>query len=943
MAKRLIAVFCGVIFAFTFAKQAFAGVDGDPGGGYIEVCKAANSALSGQFQFRIHDSFGDQSATIGLGACTAPIAVDVPGPGSSNVTVTELGGLTGLTNQGTLSSTPDTSFLTATASAVGANGPTGCASTGFACTVAVPPSPNGTSNVVTVTFSDSLVTGAVEVCKAIVAGSGLTGTWSFAITGANGFNQTVSAPAGACAPPVTVPAGRVKVQETGDASENVTQITALNAAGADVTLGPDAGPAADLPTATIVAAVAAGDVSKQTIVTMTNNSVRLKLCKYVDAGGTPGTYTFALSATGNSGPTAVPASVNLTATTANNSLANAVCTLIGPLRAGTAVSVSEAIVPGTKVGSITVDPTTDGYSGGPVIVPGSLDLPNRSVKVIVGAGETVVTYEDVAAAPGLLKLCKVASLGTVTEFTSGLNPGASPAALTAGPGGNVWFADQGTTKAIGEITPTGAITEFPLPATSKPADIEEGPDGNLWFTDQGTTKAIGRMTPTGVVTEFSAGLNAGSLPNGLTVGPDGNLWFADRGTTKAIGRITTSGVITEFPLPATTSPRGIVDGPDGNLWFTDAGTPSHIARMTTTGTVTNFSVGLNAGSSPRAIDVGPDGNLWFNDMGTTKAMGRITTSGTITEFSAGLSPGSAPADIAPGPDGNVWFNDRAGALGQITPSGSITESSDGLPAGSSPRGLALGPDDNMWFGDDGTTKAIGRLTIAGPFTFTVGTKTVTVPPNACIVVGTFPYDTSLVVTEAAVPNITVTSITAVPQFVQVLEGAPPAAVNTAQPTLTNVNLTTRSATVTIGENNTTEVTFTNKDPAPGSDAVGSDGGSSGATAAGGGSGSSSTTGGGITSNPVVSAPVALPTTLGIGAGSSAGAATPAKVKAELVKTAKLKALERLRRLDEIRLRTLRTSLHHTAGRKVRHDLTTEIDAISRHVRQLTHRITAFEA
>ena len=173
MAKRVLVVLCGVIFAFTFANGALAGVEGDPGGGYIEICKAANPALTGQFQFRIHDSFGDQSATIGLGACTAPIAVDVPGPASSSVTVTELGGLTGLTNQGTLSPAPDTSFLSATASAVGPNGPSSCAGTGFTCTVAVPPSPNGTSNVVTVTYSDSLVTGAVEVCKAIVAGSGL--------------------------------------------------------------------------------------------------------------------------------------------------------------------------------------------------------------------------------------------------------------------------------------------------------------------------------------------------------------------------------------------------------------------------------------------------------------------------------------------------------------------------------------------------------------------------------------------------------------------------------------------------------------------------------------------------------------------------------------------------------------------------------------------------
>ena len=85
-----------------------------------------------------------------------------------------------------------------------------------------------------------------------------------------------------------------------------------------------------------------------------------------------------------------------------------------------------------------------------------------------------------------------------------------------------------------------------LNAGSVPVVLAAGPDGNLWFVDQGTTKAIGRITPTGQITEFSAGLNAGSLPVAIAAGPDGNLWFADEGTTKAIGRITPAGAITEF-------------------------------------------------------------------------------------------------------------------------------------------------------------------------------------------------------------------------------------------------------------------------------------------------------------------------------------------------------------------------------------------------------------
>jgi len=38
---------------------------------------------------------------------------------------------------------------------------------------------------------------------------------------------------------------------------------------------------------------------------------------------------------------------------------------------------------------------------------------------------------------------------------------------------------------------THAISEFSLSAGSMPLGIAAGPDGNVWFTDSGTTKAIG--------------------------------------------------------------------------------------------------------------------------------------------------------------------------------------------------------------------------------------------------------------------------------------------------------------------------------------------------------------------------------------------------------------------------------------------------------------------
>src|SRR5262245_54288010 len=91
---------------------------------------------------------------------------------------------------------------------------------------------------------------------------------------------------------------------------------------------------------------------------------------------------------------------------------------------------------------------------------------------------------------------------TITEFPlPPLNLGASFGAvgITAGPDGNVWFADP-VAHAVGRITPAGQVTEFPTPGIEADA-ITAGPDGNLWFLNNALTfsgsPAVGRITPDG--------------------------------------------------------------------------------------------------------------------------------------------------------------------------------------------------------------------------------------------------------------------------------------------------------------------------------------------------------------------------------------------------------------------------------------------------------------
>jgi streptogramin lyase len=309
-----------------------------------------------------------------------------------------------------------------------------------------------------------------------------------------------------------------------------------------------------------------------------------------------------------------------------------------------------------------------------------------------------------------------APLGNITEFSAGLNPGSAPFRIASGPDGNLWFTDQGTTKAIGRITPDGAISEIALPSTSVPRQIRVGADGNVWFTDtSATAPLIGRVNPDGTITSFP--LPPLSFPNALAVGNDNAFWITDRGPTPAIRRLTTDGTLTSYSvgLNAGSLPNGIAPGSDGALWFTDQGPTKAIGRITLDGTITETSTGLNAGSNPAAISPAADGNMYFTDQGTTKAIGKVLVAGgTITE--SALASSSNPQEITPGADGNLWFTDRGASkqLGRVDPDGTITLHPEGVPMTSSPGGVRTGPDGNLWFVDNGSPQQLARYGVGAP-------------------------------------------------------------------------------------------------------------------------------------------------------------------------------------------------------------------------------------
>jgi virginiamycin B lyase len=306
-----------------------------------------------------------------------------------------------------------------------------------------------------------------------------------------------------------------------------------------------------------------------------------------------------------------------------------------------------------------------------------------------------------------------ASHPVLAEFS--LATGSGPAFITRGPGG-VWFTENQSDK-IGRISPDGQVTEFPLPPGSGPQGITAGPGGNIWFAENGnlslasgppspTADAIGRITSSGHMAEFPLP-PAAVAPHELTAAPDGDVWFTEPQGNR-IGRITPSGHLTEFLIPTPhATPDGITAGPDGSIWFTES-TVAKIGRIALSGQITEFPVPTL--SEMAGITAGPDGNIWFTERAVGK-IGRMTPSGKVTEFSL---PGasSQPAGIGVGPDGNIWFTELTGnKIGRITPSGRVTEFSLSA-ANSTPAFLTAGPGRSIWFTEFGSNR-IGRLSLGG--------------------------------------------------------------------------------------------------------------------------------------------------------------------------------------------------------------------------------------
>ncbi len=314
---------------------------------------------------------------------------------------------------------------------------------------------------------------------------------------------------------------------------------------------------------------------------------------------------------------------------------------------------------------------------------------------------------------------RITPSGVVTEYP--IPSGNFAAALTVGANGTIWFTEDAGNY-IGQITVATAggapvIQEFPFANSATTSNITWGiaatPDGNVWFAN---SNFIGEMSPSGaVLNEFQT--SAGFARYSLIVGPDGNLWFADFDEAK-IGKVNLNaatgsvGMVTEYPLPPGSSPLYLVNGPDGAIWFVE-NTPLSLNRITTSGTISQIASFQddNAGG----LVLGPDGNFWATDENLSQ-VDRITPSGQITSYPT-PTPNGDPYCITVGPNNDLWYTEASGnKIAHLTlTSGSQSQATNQVPTPWSPCTIILGPDGNLWFTELDAAD-IGMMTPSGVVT-----------------------------------------------------------------------------------------------------------------------------------------------------------------------------------------------------------------------------------
>lgn len=247
----------------------------------------------------------------------------------------------------------------------------------------------------------------------------------------------------------------------------------------------------------------------------------------------------------------------------------------------------------------------------------------------------------------------------------------------------VWFGDDTDDFIWSFNTETNEFNWYNVtnPTLAFPYQIVLDSSGNVWFTES-TANKIGEITTTGQLLQFPLPASLASVPysgpTGFTMDENGTFWFSDT-IANSIGSFQMSGNNYTFHVynmtGKVTEPVGIAVDSQGNVWMTEHG-PSLVAEFNpSTGYFRAITTHIPPPplyySLPYFVYVDSKGNIWFNEH-QGNAIGRFSPSNdSMVEY---LIPTKVSSDndiagaitMALSQNGTPWFTEWfAGKIGTV--------------------------------------------------------------------------------------------------------------------------------------------------------------------------------------------------------------------------------------------------------------------------------------
>ena len=136
-----------------------------------------------------------------------------------------------------------------------------------------------------------------------------------------------------------------------------------------------------------------------------------------------------------------------------------------------------------------------------------------------------------------------------------------PAAIAAGPDGDMWFTystarqcpDGSEQAGVGQVTPDGGVNLFPDPSgytydTSSSAGIAVGTNGDLWVINGAVSgdgvHVLWKLTPGGQFTGYDLEWDGSDIPEAIATAPGGRVWYIAGGD---VGWISESATTVSTP------------------------------------------------------------------------------------------------------------------------------------------------------------------------------------------------------------------------------------------------------------------------------------------------------------------------------------------------------------------------------------------------------------